>query len=135
LIIRIIDYLNYYNETDLGNKTTLTILTHILREILSSPQFTTTDDDSLFNGDVISYLKNLQVARVIIKTLTKLTMKNFSESDEPILCNLLLSCACLSQWDVSEKYYFNENVGVRIPTRIIRQLIYHPAHERHMNPL
>ena len=67
--------------------------------------------------------------------LTQLTSKELPLADELSLCSCLVCCAALCSYDQRQRDTFLQENGVKVLTLLMYQMIYEPAHRRHLNPM
>jgi len=126
-----------------GSKKCLSSVSHILRNLLDAIDSNNNNNNELPDSEkrdyssIVEFLHDQSFHPIVISVITKLTITNFLEEDEAIICNLLFSSATYARnlvyGDVEDA--FDNYVGVKVITRLIRQLLYHPANERHMTPV
>lgn len=123
------EYLKVFNELGSCNSPRLvSMFIHLFRTLLSHGADSAPEE-------TLHFFYEREAMAVFVDTIIRLTTKNCSDAEEPMLSNTLLCCAGLGQFGMQEKEDFLNSNGVRVLTRLVRQLLYHPANERHMDPV
>ncbi len=124
-----LQYLKVFNNPQSSTDPRLvSMFTHLFRILLSHIS------DSLAE-QTRNFFHSKGAMNIFVDSIVRLTTKNCGDAEESTLSNAFLCCAGLGQFGMLEKQDFLSCNGVRVLTRVVRQMLYHSASERHMNPV